>query len=271
MTRELRLDPESPAGIVISALRDRIDPARPPMLIGAEARDIIHSQLGHEFQNRATRDVDLAFAVHDWQAYGQLVEGLEAIPDTKIAFRVDGVHVDFMAFGSIESPPGTVTPPFRRSDPMDVVGMAQVYASAQFLRVDDVLKIRIPTLAGYIALKLKAWIDRSADLNYKDAPDLGLALYWAAESSSVTDRVWADLDTVSRWEADVGLAGAAVLGEDVRSTIGPETGDALVNLFTSENRELLAHSLASAPAKFHLGDRGRRLALINALTDGIRG
>ena len=121
----------TPVGLVVSALRHRIDPIHPPMLIGAEARDILHAELGHSFPNRATKDVDLAFAIPDWSTYERLVAGLEVIPDTGIAFRVAGMHVDFMAFGSVESPKGTIVPPFRRSDPLDVFGMSEVYESAR--------------------------------------------------------------------------------------------------------------------------------------------
>lgn len=54
--------------------------------------------------------------------------------------------------------------------------MTQVYATADAVRFGGGPEIRLPTVAGYVALKLKAWIDRSAVYNEKDAPDLGLAL-----------------------------------------------------------------------------------------------
>ncbi len=241
------------------------------MLIGAEARDIIHAELGHSFPNRATQDVDLAFAIPDWHAYDRLVSGLDAIPDTGIAFRVAGMHVDFMAFGSVEAPQGTVVPPFRQADPLDVFGMTQVYAAARDATFGDGLEIRLPTVAGYVALKLKAWIDRSAVYNYKDAPDLGLALFWATESTSFADRFWSDVDTVGRWQADAGLGGAAHMGEDMRQVLGATAAEHVADVFTADTRDRLARALESGRRELALGDLTRRRALLEAMTDGLRG
>lgn len=271
MTEQLRLAADTPVGLVLSELRDRIDPLRPPMLIGAEARDILHARLGHSFPNKATQDVDLAFLIPDWLAYAALVQGLTPIPDTGIAFRVAGMHVDIMAFGSVESPQGTVTPPFRPADPIDVFGMTQVYASADTATLEDGLTVRVPTVAGYVALKLKAWIDRSAVHNQKDAPDLGLALFWASESASFAERFWGDAELVGTWEADVGLGGAALLGSDVRQVLGPEGGDHVAALFSEINREELARALRHAPPELLLGDFDRRLAAFAAMAMGLRG
>ena len=240
------------------------------MLIGAEARDILHAYLGHSFKNKATQDVDLAFLVPDWTAYEVLVDGLTPIPDTGIAFRVAGMHVDVMAFGSIESPQGKVTPPFRKADPLDVFGMSQVYASAHLASFGDGLEIRLPTVAGYVALKLKAWIDRSEVHNFKDAPDLGLALFWAAESPSFTERFWTDLDLFSTWQTDVGLGGAALLGDDVRQVLGDAAGDHIAELFTEESRDKLARALRNSEPEILIRDIDRRITLLAALTTGLR-
>ena len=269
MIVDLRLDPASPAGVVLAALRDRIDPESVPMLIGAEARDVLHASLGHTFANRATDDVDLAFALPNWRAFERLVDGLVCIADTGIAFRVDGVHVDIIAFGPIESPQGKLRPPFRPSDPLDVFGMTQVYQAAHHASVGEGLEVRVPSSAGYVALKLKAWIDRSAMHNHKDAPDLGLALYWAAESRSITDRVWADPELVGRWHGDVGLAGAAIIGADARVVLGSPAAAQLAALFTFDSRELLSRVLQSVPRDFGLGDQARRRALLDALVVGL--
>ncbi len=270
MSEIVHLASDTPAAMVIAELRDRIDPDHPPMLIGAEARDILHARLGHTFPNRATQDVDLAFAIPDWRAYETLTQGLPRIGHTGIAFRIAGMHVDVMAFGTVESPPGTVTPPFRRADPLDVFGMSEVYAAAHTARFEDELEIRLPTVAGYVALKLKAWIDRSAVHNQKDAPDLGLALFWASESPSFNDRFWGDIDLVSEWNADPGLGGAALLGADVREVVRGAAGDHLAGLFTEASREELSRALRSADRQLLLGDFERRMAALAALQAGLQ-
>ncbi len=270
MSEHLSLPPQSPAALVVDELRDRLDPARPPMLVGAEARDILHDHLGHSFANKATEDVDLAFALPDWDAYRELVAGFERIPDTGIAFRVAQLHVDFMAFGSVESPQGTVRPPFREAFPLDVFGMTEVYAAAHTASTVGGPVIRVPTVAGYVALKIKAWIDRSAVHNQKDAPDLGLALFWAAESAAFQDRFWNDLDLFGAWEADASLGGAALLGADVRDVLGAESADRLADLFTPTSRAELAGAMPDSPGLI-LGDVDRRAARLEALVSGLRG
>lgn len=282
MSAGLRLAPASPAGEVVESLRDRLDPAQPPMLIGAEARDLLHRELGHTFGTRATQDVDLAFVIPSWAAYDRLVSGLTVIPDSGIAFRVAGMHVDIMAFGPVESPQGTVRPPFREADPLDVFGMAEVYGSSRPVSVGDGLGIRLPTVGGYVALKLKAWLDRSAVHNHKDAPDLGLALFWAGESAFFTDRFWDDHELFGEHGADAGRGGAAVLGADVRRALGSAAADRLAALVTAESRDRLARTLetnrrdyAIAEGERHrivdLGDTERRRSLIDALAAGLLG
>jgi predicted nucleotidyltransferase len=199
------IETDTPVGAVLGALHDRIDPNSPPMLVGAEARDLLHSELGHSFANRATRDVDLAFVIPRWEAYDEIVRGLVAIPYSGIAFRVAGHHVDFLAFGPIEAPSGTVRPPFRPSDPLDVFGMTAVYADSRSAVVRGGPHFRLPTVAGYTALKLKAWVDRSANHNEKDAPDIGLILFWASESAVFSERFWSDFDLVDATGADAAL------------------------------------------------------------------
>jgi hypothetical protein len=98
-----------------------------------------------------------------------------------------------------------------------------------------------------------------------------LALYWAAESTSFSDRFWAGFDLVGKWEADVGLGGAALLGAGVRQAVGDEVGDALVDLLTVESRDQLARALESVHRMLGLGNATRRRTLLDALADGLRG
>lgn len=149
-------------------------------------------------------------------------------------------------------------------------GMTEVYASALPASVDGEIEFRLPRVAGYVALKIKAWIDRSSVHDLKDAPDLALALYWAGESIAFTDRFWSDPDLVGACNADASLGGATLLGGDARSILG-ERADSLCQLFTSESRERLARTMGSSAAELRLGDVERRTALLDALVTGLRG
>lgn len=87
------------------------------MVVGAHARNIIHSGLKHSTSPRATDDVDLALALSGWDAYLPVTTTFPRSGDSDIRYRVGDIHVDFMPFGpALEDPPGVVTPRRVRRD-----------------------------------------------------------------------------------------------------------------------------------------------------------
>ncbi|MDF3311933.1 hypothetical protein P3H15_43955 [Rhodococcus sp. T2V] len=102
--------------LVCSRLLERSDHLQPAdlMILGAHCRNLLHDALGHTFTLRATEDVDLAFAIADWDAYAQVVDGLPEIGDTGIRYTVGGVPTDLVPFGPIEDPTGVVPDPPHR-------------------------------------------------------------------------------------------------------------------------------------------------------------
>ncbi|MFF2112491.1 hypothetical protein [Rhodococcus koreensis] len=76
--------------LVCSRLLERSDHLQPAdlMILGAHCRNLLHDALGHTFTLRATEDLDLAFAIADWDAYAQVVDGLPEIGDTGIRYTV---------------------------------------------------------------------------------------------------------------------------------------------------------------------------------------
>jgi predicted nucleotidyltransferase len=154
------------------------------MVIGAHCRDILQSALGHKFSLRVTTDIDLGLAVANWAAYDELAGKLPATGDTGIRFQVAHATADLMPFGAVEDPPGTVTP--ARKEPISVWGFTEVFEAALPLSLPHAGTIRMPTPAGYGALKLAAWLDRSAWGEYKDASDIASVIYWYSRSPEVT-------------------------------------------------------------------------------------
>lgn len=154
------------------------------LLVGAHCRDILHSAFGHDFPLRTTTDIDLGLAVANWVAYDELVGRLSPVGNTGIRFQVARATADLMPFGPVEDPPGTVTPASRRES-ISVWGFAEVFAAALPLQLPHAGIIRIPTEAGYAALKLAAWLDRSSYGEFKDAADIAAVVYWYSKSPNV--------------------------------------------------------------------------------------
>jgi predicted nucleotidyltransferase len=154
------------------------------MVVGARCRDILHAALGHSFATRATRDLDLALALQSWDAYSALAAAFPRVGDTGIRYRIAGLDVDLLAFGGVEDPTGTVTPP-PRGESLSVWAFEEIFAASLPLDLAEELTIRIPTVAGYAAAKLGAWLDRSQYGETKDARDIALVAFWYTESADV--------------------------------------------------------------------------------------
>jgi predicted nucleotidyltransferase len=193
------------------------------MIVGATCRDILQNALGHEFALRATADIDLGLAIANWAAYEELTSQLPAAGNTGIRYRIAGTAADLMPFGAVEHPPGMVTPT-TRDEPISVWSFAEVFRAARPLPLPGAGTIRLPAAAGYAALKLAAWLDRSEYGEYKDASDIATVVYWYSRSPDIQTRLY-DTDLgqaiLSREAMDDSAAAAHILGGDIAEIIGP--------------------------------------------------
>jgi predicted nucleotidyltransferase len=267
---ELPVDLIDPIRRVVAALAPAAD-LRPDdvMIVGAVCRDIHHYALGHRFPATATRDLDLALALRSWDAFTAVAATFPRVGDAGIRFRIADVTVDLLPFGDIEDPRGAATPP-TRAEAMSVWAFNEIFASALVLPLRGDITVRLPTVAGYAAAKLAAWLDRSAWNETKDAADLALALYWHAESPSAQDRLYETDDgngILVAESTDVPLAAARLLGRDITATIG---SDRLAELLARWPGEvgLLVRELGFTGASWP-SDLRRRRDLLDALTRGL--
>lgn len=259
--------------VVVAATRsvDTLDPAS-VMVVGAWCRDILHRALGHSFQTAATRDLDLAIAMSSWSTFEALADAFPRRGNSGIRFEIAGLNVDVVPFGGVEDPVGTSTPPIPAGT-LSVWAMDEVRACSLDLELGGGARVRIPSVAGYAAAKLGAWLDRSTWQETKDAGDLALALYWYAESETVADRLYETDEgqqILIRHDMDVPLAAAELLGADVMSSIGPHRLSELLPRWPG-NEELLLRDLNLTEAAGLRWQRDRRTALVHALTRGLRG
>lgn len=242
------------------------------MVVGAWCRDILHSALGHTFATAATRDLDLALALSSWDAYRALTTTFPRVGDTGIRFRIADVDVDLLPFGDIEDPQGIVDPP-SRGETLSVWAFEEIFADALPLTLSRTVTIRLPTVAGFAAAKIGAWLDRSDWLETKDAADLALILHWHAESADVHDRLYetpigSELLLVEG--ADVPLAAAHLLGADIAAIIGTARLTELLARWPGD-AELLVRELVLRGGPAWPRDTQRRRTLLDALTRGLAG
>jgi predicted nucleotidyltransferase len=92
----------------------------------------------------------------------------------------EGIPTDVIPFGDVEEPPGMISHPPGK-EMMNVHGVSDAYLWADELPLSEGLWIRIPRAEGYAVLKTHAWLDRSSSYNYKDGPDLALAVFWYSQ------------------------------------------------------------------------------------------
>lgn len=241
------------------------------MVVGAWSRDVLHAALGHQFETTATRDVDLALALTSWSAYRSLIQSFSRVGDSGIRYRIADIAVDLLPFGEVEDPAGSVDPP-PRGKPLSVWAFREVFAASLPLDLAAETSVRVPSVAGYAATKVVAWLDRSSWLETKEAEDLALVLYWYSEDPDVHDRLYETEPGNAILIAegiDISLAAAHLLGTDVRDLIGPHRGVELGARWPGD-ADLLARSLELRggphwPAR----DDSRRRALVDALTRGL--
>jgi predicted nucleotidyltransferase len=241
------------------------------MVVGARCRDIFQSALGHDFALRTTTDVDLGLAVRNWAAYDELTDVLPRVGDTGIRFQVANTLADLMPFGPVERPPGTVTPAARR-EPMNVWGFAEAFESAIPLQLPRAGTIRIPTLAGYTVLKLVAWLDRSADGEYKDASDIATVVYWYSRSPEIETFAYETdhgQELLVLEELDLAAAASRRLGEEIGSIIGRKRLPEFAERWSQTSKHLLYHHMTVTNSPDWTGSEERRRDLVQAMERGI--
>ncbi|MGW6422694.1 hypothetical protein ACWF82_08460 [Nocardia sp. NPDC055053] len=214
------------------------------MVIGAHCRDLLHASFGRTDLLRSTSDIDVGVAVAGDAEYQRIVSAFPPSGTTEIRYSIAGVSVDVVPFGEIEDPTGTTVLPGRK-DSLDVFGFREVFSLSEVVQLPSGNQVRIPTPAGYTALKLKAWCDRSINGEYKDAADIATACSWYQEDVDVRASLYGQrTDLLLRAEVDVDVASLYLLGEEMSAVLGSNRVAELSAAWLRTNRELLAEYFA---------------------------
>jgi len=208
---------------VVADLQATAEPLGIAMLIaGAFARDLhLHHAWGVPVQ-RQTGDVDFALAVNDWAAFellrGQLINTGRFTESRGLPHRLrhrNGLPVDLVPFGAIETAQRQIAWPPAGDVVMDVFGFREAQATVVRVDLPEGVQAAVVSLPALGWLKIVCWQDRHRRSPGKDAQDLQLILnhYLGAGNEP---RLWDEfLPWTQEDDFDYVLAGARMLGRDI--------------------------------------------------------
>ena len=246
-------------------------------LVGATVRDIILSLVHGIKINRATKDVDIGILVSAWSVYENFKQRLIATalftPDLKRNHRLyfQGLPVDIIPFGGIETEDGTIIWPPDEADTMRVTGFKDAFAHALSAHIGQGKEIRLASLPGMTILKIIAWDDRHNEFPTKDAEDLALILNNYGEAGNI-DRLYENHpEFVTEVNGESVLAGARLLGHDMALIMSEKTKKTVWEILAHNTVPASSDKLVEAVSR-HLPGREyeRALQLLQNLQKGIK-
>ena len=149
-------------------------------VIGATARDLILQQLIGAESRRRTRDLDIAIAIPDWEAFEHIKEVLVAdgfikSEDMHQRFYYGEYELDIVPYGVVAKDDDNIYWPPEEEIAMSVKGFNEVLSEAITVNIDNEFNIKIASLHGLFLLKFNAWMDRNIKTS-KDAEDMSFIL-----------------------------------------------------------------------------------------------
>lgn len=231
------------------------------LLVGATARVILLEHIFGLNPGRATRDVDFAFAVENWDQFNQIKQYListgkfRQVPYAahKLLLRSSVLEhefpVDLIPFGDIEDSDNMIAWPPDMTTVMNLAGYRDALKSAINVEITAEVNINIVSLAGLAVLKIFAWSDRGNSTNNRDAIDL-LTLLRTYHEIENSDRIYHDADGYAALESfdyDPERTGAWLLGKDAATILNKSTYRNMSSLLNSKKENLImqmAQSLA---------------------------
>jgi predicted nucleotidyltransferase len=242
-------------------------------IIGATARDILMEHVYGLETTRATRDVDFAVAVSSWDEFDQLKTQLIATGEfaaSEHAHRLTfsegpGAYpLDLVPFDGVERD-GEIAWPPKGEFVMNVTGYSDAYNSALNVEIAPGFNVKIVSLAAMAVLKILAWNDRPDRDKHPFDVLLILRNYYHAGQY---DRLYADaVDLLEAYGYDIDLAGAALLGRDVKRDVAKETRTQVINVFANEKS---FERFITQMMRSNAGDLGRATLFLKAFLQAIR-
>lgn len=231
-------------------------------VIGATARDIIMS-IHNEKSGRATRDLDIAIAISDWDAYKKVEDGIIKIDgfekDKKQKQRfiyLDNFELDIVPFGDIMKQDDKIFWPPDETTAMSVLGFSEVSNFTEGIVVDDNINIEVASLEGIFILKIVAWNDRYFK-NNKDADDIAFIInnYFSINAQRAAENHFEDI--ISDEDFTERKAGAKLLGVDISKMLSNNSktknliAEIIENEIAKEEDSILINQILETHSSFN--------------------
>ena len=237
----------------------------PVLLVGATARTVFSIGVLGAVPLRRTKDVDIAIAVDSWAGFARLTAALRRQGAQAHRFVVDGIPVDVVPFGPLETARRTITWPDEIE--MSVIGFHEAATDALHVALPGGIITKVPSPAAQCLLKLVAWNDRR-DRDTKDAVDLRSMLTWFSSGPLLQNLYSEHFPLVAAHDFDPVPAGAEHAGRMVRSLLSAETAPVVSSILADPSaRRLLAQDMGRP--LFDTGRHDHHVALIDAFHQGM--
>lgn len=198
---------------------------KPPMLVGAFARDLWFWHVHGIETNRATEDIDISMALPDWNGFRDVTQALVkagfsqpvASHPEKLQDSVTGRKVDLLPFGPISPDRKSIIWPSDQSR-WSIVGLDDCYKNSVVLGLEEGSenRLRVVTLPGLVVLKLVSFYERLLDRRRKDGADIAFTLahyqHCGIKKRLMSDAAMPIMDEVG---GDILRASVHLLGRDI--------------------------------------------------------
>ncbi|MDE2422999.1 MAG: hypothetical protein KGN31_02185 [Betaproteobacteria bacterium] len=214
-------------------------------LVGAQARDLIISNVYNKSTGQATYDLDLAVCIEDWEKFNLLKVDLiktgmffESKQPHKLYFKEFddqfSIPLDLIPFGKIENKNSEIKWPPEMVFVMNVCGFSEAYLSSLLLKINENLTISIASLPAMAVLKLIAWKERGRENLGKDASDFLLIALNYYELGNLHRLYAEETEILESVNYDPQLAGLHLLGRDAAGICYVLTKQHIQAIFTDE-------------------------------------
>jgi predicted nucleotidyltransferase len=203
----------------------------------------MHYGYGARIQ-RATKDLDLAIQITNWEAFAKIQERL-----IELGFRKgrspqrltspNGMLVDLVPFGPVADKNSKIQWPPSGEIEMDVTGFNEAHNSAVqvIIQQDPLIQVTVASPQGLALLKLIAWDDRDSDLRVKDAKDMAYLLETYQSVDQVIDRMYGTDGLMEQYGWEIDLGSAHLLGIDVAEISDRRTKSKVIEILNKNFQE----------------------------------
>jgi len=245
-------------------------------IIGATARDLIlHHGYGIEAR-RATKDIDLAVYVANWDEFQSLKNNLietGGFAETKMTQRLvyqESVPVDIVLFGAITEADGTIGWPPDHDIRMNILGFEDAYNDAMSvkLRAEPELNVLVASPTSLAALKLMSWKERAPE-NTKDATDLIFIIQNYLDIGN-HERLQDEHSDLVDEDFDYVRAGARLLGRDIATVLSDDAISVVDQIIKEQIAEGNRYPLVEDMSRGEPGEQlQENLTLLKYLMQGV--